>query len=574
MKKIFANKYLTYLLIFLSYLMLAFIFTYPLILHFSDSVSGWDVMNDSQLFLWNFWWVKKALIDLGTNPFYTNYVYWPQNVSLTLHTLTFFPSLISVIFQFFTNNIIIVYNMIFLLTFTISGVGTYSLIKYLYKNQIIAWIGGFAFAFCPYVFAHAYAGHFNLMNTWTIPFYIYFLLRMFDRKKLIDTILASLILIIQTYTDFHYLFFMILISLMIGIYYLVKNKEKLVVNLCNIGILVLIWFIVSLPILIPTYQANKTNSEYQASRTNYEPAMQYTDLRHFLGPNYLNKIIVGNELKNKIEKEFAGGVRENNIFWGYTIIVLALLGLVFSSDKRRWLWLTIAVMFFIISLGSNIYYNQNIILENAPAKYLNDWLFKNSDIVFSRFSIISQLMFIILACALLHVLVKKKKFEKIIKPVFLIIIFFIAFEFISAPINLTKLSTSGYLEVMAKNKENFRVIILPNNMYYQTLIDKPQLVGGLGRRAHDYYVDKGNYRDINGIRLLYAINNSSLGPNEDDRNKEKTQQEFQNRDIKYIIIKKEDVPIEEVKKYREICEEVLQLKLEYEDAIITVYKTF
>src|SRR2546426_8310720 len=37
--------------------------------------------------LWNYYWVKTALLDLHTNPFYTSYLYYPTGISLRFHTL-------------------------------------------------------------------------------------------------------------------------------------------------------------------------------------------------------------------------------------------------------------------------------------------------------------------------------------------------------------------------------------------------------------------------------------------------------------------------------------------------------
>lgn len=573
MQNFFSNKTIRYFLIFLSFILLAIIFTYPLILSFSSSTSGWDVMNDSELFLWNFWWVKYALLDLKTNPFYTSYLFYPSNVSLTLHTLTFFPALVSLVFQMFTKNIIIVYNILFLLSFVFSGFGTYLLINYLYKNKLIAYIGGVAFAFCPYVFAHAYSGHFNLMNTWTLPLYFYFLFRIFDKKRLIDVILVALIVIFQVYTDFHYLFFMLIASFIITLWYFLKYKQNITVYLKNISVLILTTLIFSLPIIIPTYKFSKIYNDYQAQRTNYLSAVNSTNIRHYFpGPNYQSKIFSSQEKIDFIEKNFAGGIRENNIFFGYILMFLALMALIYAKNNKKWLFFIIGLIFLVISFGFHLGFGEHEFTTfKLPAYYLSTYFFKNSDLVYSRFSIVTMLMIVILACGFLSYLVKNKpKFSKIILPIVLIAV---TLEFINIPVTLTKYEKPTILEKIGKENSNFRYISLPNELYWQTILEKPQLVGVLGRRANDYYFEEGKYSNIDGIRLYYAIGNLSVGANDEDKNQKIVSDQFKEYNIKYIILNKSLIPEAQIEAYRNISEKILNLDVYYEDDIIVVYKT-
>lgn len=573
MKNILSQKSINYFLIFVSFFLLAIIFTYPLILNFSNAISGWHRMNDGELFLWNFWWVKYAIFDLKTNPFYTNYLFYPQEVSLTLHTLTLFPAFISSFFQIFTKNIVFVYNIMFLFTFALSGLGTYLLVNYLYKNKLVAYIAGVTFAFCPYVFAHAYSGHFNLMNTWTLPFYLYFFLRMLDKKRILDMLLTSLIIIIQIYTDFHYLFFMFIFSLIIFVYYIYIDKKDIKVHLKNALLLVVLVSVFSIPILIPTYKFSKKHNEFQKEIADYKPAVKYTDLMHYFpGPNYQNKLFIQDDKRDLIEKNFEGGIRENNIFFGYTIIILAILGIFFIRDNKKWLFLLIALVFLFISFGLVLKYNQKEISTiKPPAYYLTKYIFKKSDLVYSRFAIVTELMLVILASGFLVYLSKNnKKLAQIIIPISIILIIL---EYNTIPITLTEYKQNDYLKDISKDIQEYRIITLPNNLFYQTIIEKPQLAGVLGRRAYDLYMNSGPYDNILGIRLFYSINNPSITANNEDKDSVLVKSEFEKYNIKYVLIKKSFIPLPEVTKLREVAEDVLKLHISYEDEDIVVYKT-
>jgi hypothetical protein len=79
---------------------LAVLFTWPLVLNLGGSGLAPGVMTEDRAQnLWNLWWVKTALLDLHTNPFVTDYLWYPTPVSLRFHTLNIFNGLVSIPFQ-------------------------------------------------------------------------------------------------------------------------------------------------------------------------------------------------------------------------------------------------------------------------------------------------------------------------------------------------------------------------------------------------------------------------------------------------------------------------------------------
>ena len=64
--------------------------TWPTALHLTNGIPG-DGFDGWQNY-WNLWWVKQALLNLGTNPFFTDHLYPPAGVSLLFHTLNIFNS--------------------------------------------------------------------------------------------------------------------------------------------------------------------------------------------------------------------------------------------------------------------------------------------------------------------------------------------------------------------------------------------------------------------------------------------------------------------------------------------------
>ena len=70
----------------LVYVALTALFTWPLPYFFFTHHVG-ESGGDARIYLWNLWWVRKALVDLHANPLRTDYIFYPVGIGLALHTL-------------------------------------------------------------------------------------------------------------------------------------------------------------------------------------------------------------------------------------------------------------------------------------------------------------------------------------------------------------------------------------------------------------------------------------------------------------------------------------------------------
>ena len=75
------------LLCALVYTGLAVVFTYPLCFHLTEAVPRGNGSGDSLTFMWNLWWVKHAVVDLGVTPLRTSLIGLGGERSLFFHTL-------------------------------------------------------------------------------------------------------------------------------------------------------------------------------------------------------------------------------------------------------------------------------------------------------------------------------------------------------------------------------------------------------------------------------------------------------------------------------------------------------
>lgn len=76
----------------------AVVLTHPLLVHPTTTVLD-DGTLDCFQFVWNIWWLRTALLDLHTNPFFTRWLYHPDGVSLLFHTFSASLGLVSIPLQ-------------------------------------------------------------------------------------------------------------------------------------------------------------------------------------------------------------------------------------------------------------------------------------------------------------------------------------------------------------------------------------------------------------------------------------------------------------------------------------------
>jgi len=111
----------TALIIICIYCLLSLAMTWPLAVNFSDSI---DAGGDTLAYIWGFWWVKNALIEIGTTPYYTPFLFYPNGVSLAYGGPTMYNSLLAIPLQDIFG-VFATYNLLSLSSIVLSALGAY-----------------------------------------------------------------------------------------------------------------------------------------------------------------------------------------------------------------------------------------------------------------------------------------------------------------------------------------------------------------------------------------------------------------------------------------------------------------
>ena len=392
-----------------AFLLVAIVFTWPLVLNFSTAAPG-DPTGDNWQMVWNLWWVKEALAHFQ-NPFHTDLIFYPQGTGLYLHALNALNGLVSLPVQFgvaafstSVNGAIAGYNFIVLLSFTLAAYGAFCLARYLWGSGQAALVAGLAYGFSTYGFDHL-LGHLNLISYELIPFYLLFFLRALHKKSkgpllsfqtvklLAPPVLCLLGLLLL---ELQYVLYMAFFSLFYLVYLLIlygwrRSRPKSVSFNLGQSLLraVLIAFgfaVLSLPLTIPMlWEAlNNPNTVPLRQENTYS-----ADLLAYFYPSPFHPL--WGDTMERVIKPFTATLIEKVVFPGFTVYLLILAGFgvwLFRNFKKGhtaveaapqpvtlveegqafrpgpFFWLAIAGIFAVLSFGPRLHING---VEHGPA---------------------------------------------------------------------------------------------------------------------------------------------------------------------------------------------------------------
>ncbi|HET6260689.1 MAG TPA: hypothetical protein VFG99_00435, partial [Chloroflexia bacterium] len=358
----------THLLAVAGYVALTLALTYPIAFKLFSEVPGG---GDAWQHIWNLWWVKEALLNLHTNPYHTELLYYPEGVNLYFHTLVLTAGIAGIPLQLLGFNLIATYNIILLSTFVLAGYGAFLLCHYLTGSKWAAFVGGAVFAFCPYHFAHMY-GHMNLASLQWIPFYVVVLLKAVDvvgasrnaeegnkrpgsmRKALLYAAGAGALLALNTYTDWLYGIFLALFTgLLLAWRVLVPSVRRLFAQrgvgwmdgLMRLTVGGGLYLLLISPILFPTLAEV---SKGYAQQPPFEILVYSSDATLAFLPSQLHPLWgpasrAAVPLQNPSEKI---------VFLGFSVLALAAFACwKLGGNRQVRFWGFIALVTWILSLG-------------------------------------------------------------------------------------------------------------------------------------------------------------------------------------------------------------------------------
>ena len=396
----------SFLLVLLLFAGLALALTWPLVTRLATHVPGSDTWAyDEYTFLWNIWYFKAALIDQHISPLFTDLTFYPLGMGLVMYTFNLMASAVALPIHLATGNVALSSNLVNLASSVLGGFGAYLLALYLLRTRprpsglrpqtpvpspqalllhAPAIIAGLIYAFASSRSVYLALGHYMIVTTQFVPFFLLYFVRLLDHGRRRDALMAGLFAALNLFTD---MLFGVLLGLMAAVllvdWWLQRRKQPAKraagptgrALLVNLAIMVALAAVISAPLLIPTLREG-VSADYAVEGWGHSEKLS-ADLAGMVTPTDLHPVF-GNDWVDSLravetgESPFAD---INTVFVGWATLALALLGAVVGGRRSR-AWAAIALIAGLLALGPLLQINGQALFDldglavNFPLPYL------------------------------------------------------------------------------------------------------------------------------------------------------------------------------------------------------------
>jgi hypothetical protein len=514
------------------YAVLAVIFTWPLVMRLASHVPGsYTWAFDEYTFLWNSWWLRYSLLDLGQNPLYSTHTFYPLGISLVPYTYNLFNALISLPLQGFLP-LPAISNLTFLLTTVASAYGIFLLLCYLLPpaqnrgwtaRHLGAFLAGLVYAFGSYRFVYAAIGHYDMWSTAWIPFYTLYLVRTVRQPGLRNAVLAAVFVVLAMLGEMIFGVFLVMLTVILLAFLLGRQARRQIAGgwpalSRRLLVLVLLAVVLYAPLLMPIL--TEMFGGYELAGWGDAEKLS-VDLLGLVTPTALHPL--GGDWTEALRQTREGTARfrdVNTVFLGWAGLTLAVVGAV-RYRRRLAAWITSLVVFVLFSLGPLLQINGRSIFDfdglaaNVPLPFilLHYIPVVKANRVPNRFSVVLMLALAVLAGFgaywLLHLIQSRAGSCKrsdarvpavgqrpLLAAVGLLLAAALLFEHWSAPLPLTDARIPPVYEAVTSDPDDFAILQLPlgwrnsfgvqgaestQAQYYQTYHHKRLLSGNISR---------------------------------------------------------------------------------------------
>lgn len=557
-----------HLKVIIIFSLLTVLLTWPLIAYFNTHVPG-DGSDDPAL-AWNLWWIKYQLIDQAhLDIFHTNQMFYPLGINLAFYTLTPLNGLLSIPLQT-SLNLVISTNLLSFLAFILSGYGAFLLAKqeltYVFNLEdprnlsrpllAAAFLAGLVYAFSSSKLFYASLGQFNILSSQWIPFCILFILRMGRSHRTAisrhNALFAGLFLVIQTWAELTFASFLLIFIAIHFLWHTIdwwrqtraqvqSNIKEIICTFWSIFSHYLIiggvFLIGLLPYLWAMLPDLFREGDFFTNGGGFAQDFS-ANLMGYLVPTRLHPL-----WGKWVATLPFGSDKGQHIYIGYVGLIGAIVGCLIvicnSPPNRinmRWFWPFNTVVFWLLTLGPQIYWSHTNLLLPGPFALVSQLPFFNGNRYPSRYSVILILAIGILIAVSVYWFTQKFNgqavrlrffqftlhFEVTIILTSVISLLFL-FEHLSVPLPLSNFKIPSIYEYIATQPGNFTVLELPTGwrngasvlgrldtlimmqQWYQTVYTKYRLGGNTSRNpayTFQYFIQAPLLKDL--ISLMNA----------------------------------------------------------------------
>jgi hypothetical protein len=291
------------------FVVLTAVMTYPQVLRMSDGVHD---PADPLMVTWVLAWVAHQLPNAPAHIFDAN-IFYPERNTLAYSETLLVPGLLAAPLHWLGVAPILIYNLVFLSGFALSGVGTALLVRRLTGHAGAAILAGIVFAFPPYRIDH-YA-HLQLQQTQFIPLALWAFHRLLDSGRLRDGALLGVCTACQMLSCMYYGIFLIpYMAVVCGALLIARGalpRKRLMALVVAAAIVTVT--------MVPVGRAYLAARKVVGERGRGEVAMNSATWRNYLAPPEVNALY-GTVFARFMDPE-------RRLFPGFVAVALAVVGL-------------------------------------------------------------------------------------------------------------------------------------------------------------------------------------------------------------------------------------------------------
>jgi hypothetical protein len=178
--------------------------------------------GDPLFSIWRIGWVEHWL-EGDPRPFFSANIFYPHRFTLAFSDAHLFISILALPLSAAGLHPVVVYNVLFLSAFVLSGLAMYLLVKYLTASSRAAFIAALLFAFYPFRFEHY--SHLELQWVFWLPLALLALHRFLDTSKRRYALAMALAITCQLYSSMYFaVFFFLYAAPFVGMQWWLKRS--------------------------------------------------------------------------------------------------------------------------------------------------------------------------------------------------------------------------------------------------------------------------------------------------------------------------------------------------------------
>lgn len=350
----------------ISYVVITLIFTWPVIRDATSHVAGTG--GDPWQTLWRF---EDQAAGIGSREFWTTFFGGGEPQLVNYSTLPWLPA-----HSLFGQPA--AYNIVWLLSFVLSGYFMFLLTGDILRTakagalniEPAAFLSGLVYMLLPYHVAHA-MGHFGALQIQWLPLVILLWLRFVRRPTIWNTLGLVLVATIQAWTEHHYALWIVLFLILYAVFHRAVARlaapDRLPYAALAAG---LAFFFIVMPYW-PTIRLSAQDDSLIELGT--AQTLRFSaDLLSYVIPASFHSLW-GTLATALFHQHFTGNLAEATQYLGLAVLLMVIFFRQKIPRRQYHFWVTVAAIFFIISLGPRLHIFGRVAPVPLPYVVLDNW---------------------------------------------------------------------------------------------------------------------------------------------------------------------------------------------------------